>query len=199
MKTSIANSKSPRSNRDVQRPTMETTKSRPRSLKNGACISIVLAGSALTSSRPPRALASGLPSPAAVFLQPFKSNFIPDPEGTISFALSPLLRDLFEVALLPACDISLIPCWVDKRIGLTGQHLRYLASISKNGACGPRNTSHGRTSASQTNSRMPSNTSPRRVVDHAHSRFDRHAPGKNYIELLAVLKIVVVHVVLPSV
>ena len=126
MKTSIANSKSPRSNRDVQCPTMETAQIKAtlleeRSLHFNRSLRVVH-----RLLRGHRALASGLPSPAAVFLQPFKSNFIPDPEGTISFALSPLLRDLFEVALLPACDISLIPCWVDKRIGLTGQHLRYL-------------------------------------------------------------------------
>ena len=122
MKTSIANSKSPRSNRDVQCPTMETAQIKAtlleeRSLHFNRSLRVVhrlLRGHLVP--------ASGLPSPA-VFLQPFKSNFIPDPEGTISFALSPLLRDLFEVALLPACDISLIPCWVDKRIGLTGQHL----------------------------------------------------------------------------
>ena len=123
MKTSIANSKSPRSNQDVQCPTMETAQIKAtlleeRSLHFNRSLRVV---HRLLRGLYPRIRT---PSPAAVFLQPFKSNFIPDPEGTISFALSPLLRDLFEVALLPACDISLIP-WVDKGLGLTG-HLRYL-------------------------------------------------------------------------
>ena len=144
----------PRSNREMfSVPRWKPLKSRPRSLKNGACISIVPA--VVPTSRPPRALASGLPSPAAVFSSAIQINFIPDPEGTISFALSPLLRDLFEVALLPACDISLIPCWVDKRIGLTGQHLRYWLPYRKMARAAPETHHMGVTSASQTNSRMP--------------------------------------------
>ena len=64
-------------------PRWKPLKSRPRSLKNGACISIVPAGSAPTSSRPPHRIRTPV-TRSLVFLQPFKSNFIPDPEGTIS-------------------------------------------------------------------------------------------------------------------
>ena len=101
-------------------------------------------------------------------------------------ALSPLLRDLFEVALLPACDISLIPCWVDKRIGLTGQHLRYLGFHIEMARAAPETHHMGSDFSVANEFAYASNTSPRRVVDHA-LRVDRHAPGKNYIELLAVL------------
>ena len=169
-------------------PRWKPLKSRPRSLKNGACISIdFLRVVHRLLSRPPRARIDS-PSPAAVFLQPFKSNFIPDPEGTISFALSPLLRDLFDRVLVPQRTIyRLYPAGSIKGIGLTGQHLRCLGFHIENGACGPRNTSHGRLQRRKRIRVCLSNTSPRRVVDHAHSRVDRHAPGKNYIELLAVL------------
>ena len=45
----------------------------------------------------------------------------------------------------------------------------------------------GVTSASQTNSRMPLEYQPTSGLLIMPPRVDRHAPGKNYIELLAVL------------
>ena len=152
------------------------------------------------TSRPPRALASGLLVTRSIFLQPFKSNFIPDPEGTISFALSPLLRDLFECSFSPSVRYIAYTLLGDSADwGLLTTSSVPLASISKKWARAAPETHHmGVISVANEfayASRIPAHVG---LLIMRTPAID-YAPAKTTLSFLPFSLIVVVHVVLPSV
>ena len=187
--------KSPRSNRDVQCPTMETAKSRPRSLKNGACISIVplrvvhrLRGHPVPSHQDSR-------HPQSFFSHSNQTSF-QILKGIDLICFSPLLRDLFE-AFSQRAIYRLYPAGSIKGLGLPDNIFGTFGFHIEKWRVRPQKhiTWEFRR---KTNSRMP------RIPAHVgllimHSRVDRHAPGKTTLSFLPFSLIVVVHVVLPSV